>query len=56
MKTVIAVLVLLAMVAAAIRYMIKAKKRGVHCIGCPDGGCCSGCCSQNKKENSEHKA
>lgn len=41
-------------VAFAIRYIYKAKKSGVKCIGCPDGATCSsksrednacGCCS-----------
>ena len=26
-------------------YIYKAKRKGVKCIGCPDGGKCSGCCS-----------
>lgn len=31
---------LLLMVAAAVRYIIKAKKNGSRCIGCPaEGGC-----------------
>ena len=43
-------------VIAAVRYIYKAKKSGVKCIGCPDGatcgsksegscGCCCGCSS-----------
>ena len=43
-------------VALALFYVIRAKKRGVKCIGCPSGGCgcgksqdangaCSGMCS-----------
>lgn len=43
--------VLLALVGAAIRYVVNAKKSGAACIGCPvDGGCArnpdngSGCC------------
>lgn len=31
--------------AAAVTYIIKQKKKGVMCIGCPDGGTCSGSCS-----------
>ena len=26
-------------------YVYKAKKKGVKCIGCPDGSTCSGSCS-----------
>lgn len=29
--------------AAAIGYIVKKKKSGAHCIGCPDGGSCSHC-------------
>lgn len=43
--------VLLALVGASVRYVVKAKKSGAACIGCPvDGGCPrnsgtdSGCC------------
>ncbi len=42
--------VLAVIIGAALAYVIKAKKRGVKCIGCPDGekcsgncGCCNGC-------------
>ena len=31
---------LLVILGAAARYVIQARKRGVMCIGCPDGGCC----------------
>ena len=34
-----------AIIVAAITYMVKAKKKGVKCIGCPAGGKCSGNCS-----------
>lgn len=33
---------LLVILGAAARYVIQARKRGVKCIGCPDGGCCHG--------------
>lgn len=45
---------ILAILTAAAVYIIKAKKSGVKCIGCP-GGCssgncsgCSGCCTDNR--------
>lgn len=56
MANAIAVIVILAIVALAARYVIKAKKSGRKCIGCPDGGCCSGkenggcCCGCSDKE------
>ena len=39
----IALAVLAAMLGSAITYIIKKKKKGVKCIGCPAGGKCSGC-------------
>ena len=30
---------------AAIVYIIKEKKKGVRCIGCPDSGSCGGNCN-----------
>ena len=38
----ILIAVILLIVAAAEGYVIKAKKSGAKCIGCPvEGGCCS---------------
>ncbi len=51
---VIAAIVLV--VGGAIAYIVKAKKSGKKCIGCPDsgscGGGCAGCtgCTQKPKE------
>jgi len=50
MDIIVAVVIVLILAAAA-GYVIKAKKRGVKCIGCPEGcncgknaaGGCSGC-------------
>ena len=38
-------LVILAIISLAGYYLYKAKKRGVKCIGCPDGATCGGNCS-----------
>lgn len=35
------VIILLLIIGAAMRYIVKAKKSGVKCIGCPAGGSCS---------------
>ena len=45
MGTVISIIVLCAVLFFAIRYIVKAKRRGVKCIGCPNGGenCHCGC-------------
>ena len=40
----IIVLVLIALIiGGATAYIIKAKKSGKKCIGCPDSGSCGGC-------------
>lgn len=46
MTDLIIVLVLIGIVGAAVLYVIKARKKGVKCIGCPNGcngNCESGC-------------
>ena len=51
MDNVIIIAVLALIVALAAIYIIRAKKSGKKCIGCPSGGCssikggCSGNCS-----------
>ena len=40
---IIIVAVLALILGLAARYVYKAKKSGKKCIGCPDGGSCSGC-------------
>lgn len=41
MADLIVVGILVIVVGMALAYIIKAKKKGNHCIGCPSGGCCS---------------
>ncbi len=41
MKNVIIILVILAIVALAAIYIIKEKKKGTKCIGCPYAKSCS---------------
>lgn len=48
MKDIIAVLIILAILAVAIAYIVKAKKKGAKCIGCP----AAGCCQMNKTKHS----
>ncbi len=43
MTDIIIIAIILVIVGAAIAYIIKAKKSGVKCIGCPSGGKCDGC-------------
>lgn len=37
----IIVMVLLIIIGASVAYIVKEKKRGTRCIGCPAGGTCS---------------
>jgi radical SAM protein with 4Fe4S-binding SPASM domain len=48
MKNVIVVLILIAIVAAIIWYLYRAKKRGETCIGCPYAKNCGGKCGNKK--------
>lgn len=32
---------LIVLVGAAIAYIVRAKKRGVKCVGCPEGATCA---------------
>ena len=51
MTDIIIIAVVLIIVALAAGYVIRAKKRGRRCIGCPEGhcpgncACCSACSS-----------
>ena len=50
MKDFLIVGVLLIIIGVAIVYIIKAKKSGAKCIGCPSGGQCSGAKNCSDKE------
>lgn len=52
MANVIASLVILLIVGWAVRYIYKAKKSGVKCIGCPNGGSCHGGCQNCNSQKS----
>ncbi|MGI6012010.1 MAG: heavy-metal-associated domain-containing protein [Ruminococcus sp.] len=41
MVNVIVVIILLILIGGAVAYLIKAKRSGVKCVGCPAGGSCS---------------
>ncbi len=49
MQDIIVALILILMIAAAVRYIYKAKKSGAKCIGCSASGCCT---SKRKKTES----
>jgi len=52
MKNLIVVIILVVILGLAITYIVKAKKKGVKCIGCPSACNCSaqknGCCDCSK--------
>ena len=41
MATIIAVIAIVVILFLAIRYIIREKRRGVKCIGCPMAGSCT---------------
>ena len=48
MENVVLIVVLAAILGGATAYIVRAKKKGVKCIGCPMGGSCGkkrGTCS-----------
>ena len=56
---IIAIIAIAVIIGGALFYIIKAKKSGKKCIGCPDGASCkSGCtsccgCNHASKTNSD---
>lgn len=44
MANIIVLVILIAAVGGAAGYIIKSKRSGKKCIGCPDSGSCSSCC------------
>lgn len=50
---IIAIVVSLCVIGAAALYIIKEKKKGNHCIGCPDASSCphKGCCHKSQETN-----
>ncbi len=47
MVDVIIIVVLLGVVGVAVSYIVKEKKKGAKCIGCPAGNTCAQKCSGN---------
>lgn len=45
MENIILLALLGLIVGGAAGYIYKAKKKGIKCIGCPNGASCSGNCS-----------
>lgn len=49
MTDIILTVVLLVIVGAAVCYIVRAKKKGAKCIGCPMGGNCSAAGGSNSE-------
>lgn len=49
----IALGILIVILVAAIVYVVRAKKSGKKCIGCPDGACCP---SKTKGNNADESS
>lgn len=56
MENIIILAVIAVILALSGRYLYKAKKRGVKCIGCPSGCSCNGKCGGRHCEKSEESA
>ena len=57
-ENVIVIAVVAVILALAVWYIVKAKRKGQKCIGCPSGGCscekgCAGCAGCGKKHISQ---
>ena len=42
---IIAIAIIALILVGAVAYIVKSKKSGRKCIGCPDGGKCQGGCN-----------
>ena len=51
MENYIVIAVLVLVIGAAAFYVLKQRKKGVKCIGCPNGDNCSGDCCSCKTDN-----
>ena len=50
MTNAIAIAVIVLIIGAALAYIIKEKKRGKRCIGCPQGSCENCACHASKQD------
>lgn len=50
MADVIVVIILAVIIGGAVAYLVKAKRSGVKCVGCPTGGSCSAGRKTKKKK------
>lgn len=50
MKDIIIIIAIAIVIGAALFYIIRAKRRGEKCVGCPHSKVCSGKCASAKQE------
>lgn len=50
MNDIIVAGVIVAILLLAVRYLHKAKKSGIKCVGCPAAKSCSAGCKENSKK------
>lgn len=55
MANIIVILIVAGIVALAGGYIHKSKKRGIKCVGCPNGATCGGCCSGCGEQAKKHR-
>ena len=55
MENVVIVIILAAIASGIVMYLLKAKKRGEKCIGCPYAKNCGGHCDNVKKHSKSNK-
>lgn len=53
MANIIVIIILIAVIGSACRYIYKSKKNGKHCMGCSGQGCSS--CSRCNVKNLDEK-
>lgn len=57
MENAIVIAILVVLIGGAIWYIVKAKKNGAKCIGCPSSGSCSsGSCNCGCSDEGESEA
>lgn len=52
MANVIVVVILALVIGSALAYIIRERKKGIKCVGCPSGGQCAACRHMAEEEQS----
>ena len=56
MGDIVVVIILLVVIGAAVAYIIREKKKGVQCIGCPSAASCAKKCRNASGCSCNHQA